>query len=182
MFLSGRCAAASCRKSADSSLYTLNGSNAQKFRITRVKDTADVSGTCKILSSLSEKKAADIRYGGLDDGTNLQLWRDNGSRAQAFVFMRNADGTYQILNRNSRKALDVKGGGKEAGTEVWQYTCNGTDAQKWILIQEDGYTVLRAKCSGNVLDLACADLSGGTDIRSWPWNKSGAQKWKITAN
>jgi hypothetical protein len=161
-------------------LYENNGTAAQKFKLTREKDVVKVQGTKKILSSLNNKKAVDVFARGTLNGTNIQLWDDNGTPAQTYKFHKHSDGTYRIANTNSGKVLDVACAGQLPGTNIWQWDNNGTNAQRWILIQDGSDVVFRSKGSGNVMDLSWGMTFNGSNIRTWGWNGTGAQKWQIT--
>ena len=83
----------------------------------------------------------DAPYG---EGSNVQLYDDNGASEQHWKLEKNNDGTYTIRNRrNSNLVLDMKGGGApKDGTNIVLWTSNNTSAQKWELIPTAGRAVI----------------------------------------
>ena len=111
-------------------------------------------------------KCLDVDGGASADGTKIQLWDCNGTKAQQWTL---EDGA---LVAPSGKCLDVQWGGTASGTPVQLWTCNGSDAQKWRL--ERGALVTP---DGKCLDVQWAGTANGTPIQIWDCNGSDAQKW-----
>jgi hypothetical protein len=140
------------------------------------------SGTVYKLINTNSGKALDVSNSGTVDGTNVQIWTDNGTGAQQWQTISNGDGTYKLINTNSGKALDVYSAGTADGTNVQIYTDNGTGAQKWnIASNSDGTYKLINTSSGKALDVSGSGTADGTNVQIWTDNGTGAQKWQFTA-
>ena len=70
----------------------------------------------------------DVYNNETENGTNVQVYPNNGSLAQRW-FIRAVDGGYVIIAANSGKALDIQDGNLKAGTNLQLYTINNTAAQ-----------------------------------------------------
>ncbi|UJF36283.1 beta-1,3-glucanase family protein [Paenibacillus hexagrammi] len=141
-----------------------------------------VSGTTYKLINVNSGKALDVSSSSTADGTNVQIWTDNGSGAQTWKPVSNGDGTYKLMNPNSGKALDVYAAGTANGSNVQIYTDNGTSAQKWQIVSNgDGSYKLINSGSGKALDVSGSGTADGTNVQIWTDNGAGAQKWKFVA-
>lgn len=95
-------------------VYPANGTDAQLFRIKRIEGGyyPDYVAPYEILPKVDESKRIDAVSGLTDDGTRIQLFDANGTRAQQFYIADNGDGTWALINNGMRKTcLDVAGGG-----------------------------------------------------------------------
>ena len=158
-------------KTADANAYLLpSGSNSGGIS----------NGIYKLVSAINNKYVMDVNGASLSDYANVQLYEDNGSNAQKFEFIRQADGYYVIKNINSGKVLDCAGGGQADGTNIQQYTSNFTAAQRWkVTSVGNGYYTLTCKCNGLLVDVAGGRGANGTNIQMYAANGSAAQKWKL---
>lgn len=138
------------------------------------------NGTYKLVSALNSKYVMDVNGASVSDSANVQLYEDNGSNAQKFVFTRQSDGYYTIKNVNSGKLLDCFGAGKTNGSNVQQYASNSTAAQRWKVTNTgNGYYTLTCKCNGLLVDVAGGRSANWTNIQMYVANGSAAQKWKL---
>ena len=136
-----------------------------------------------VSSKLNSSKVIDIN-GGVDlatDGTNIQIFNLNNTRAQEWELKYNVDdGYYTIINPTTGKAIDVEGASTEKGANVQLYRSNGTCAQKWQIIENDDETYsFYSSCSGLALDLSGGIANSGANINIWRVNGSGAQRWRL---
>ena len=138
-------------------------------------------GYYTIASALGNHQVIDIDNASKNDKANVQIYASNGTNAQKFKIIKNQDGTYCIINRNSNKALDVKDGVAFNGANVWQYTRNGTNAQKWILEDAgEGYYYFVSKLNSKYcLDVALGKNTSGTNIQIYQKNNTISQKFKL---
>lgn len=144
--------------------------------------TSVANGTYKLVSALNSNYVMDVNGASAFDGANVQLYEDNGSNAQKFVFTRQSDGYYTIKNVNSGKMLDCFGAGKTNGSNVQQYTSNSTAAQRWKVTNTgNGYYTLTCKCNGLLVDVAGGRSANWTNIQMYVANGSAAQKWKLVS-
>ncbi|MGF7032626.1 beta-glucanase (GH16 family) [Paenibacillus mucilaginosus] len=139
-----------------------------------------VSGANYKLINVNSGKALDVYSAGTANGTNVDVWTDNGTGAQQWQALSNGDGTFRLVNLNSGKALDVAGAGTADGTNVAIWEVNGSAAQKWQFVANaDGTYKLINPNSGKALDVAGAGTGDGTNVQiAWD-NGSAAQKWRL---
>ena len=124
-------------------------------------------------------KNMDVIGGSTADGTNIDLYENNGTGAQQWTFTRDADGYYTIKNTSSGKYLDVTYASTTPGTRVQIWDGNSSCAQEWA-IQAVGsdYMFINA-CSGLALDALGNGNTNGTPIQIFSKNFTSAQLWTI---
>jgi hypothetical protein len=105
--------------------------------------------------------------------SELGLWSDTGRTVR--------DGTYCIINKNSRKALDVYNGGTADNTNVDQWGWNGGSNQKWTLayLGNGQYNVIGVG-SGKLLEVYASSTANGANIEIWSSTNTNRQKWTLT--
>ena len=114
-------------------------------------------------------------------GSNAIVNNASGNLSQVWKFVRQSDGSYNIINQQTDQALDVTNGVATSAANVQLYKVDGTKAQKWYIYQVNGGYVLRAACSGGcVLDLAGGSKKDNTNIQQYTYNGTSAQKFSIT--
>lgn len=167
-------------------LYSSNGTNAQKFKLTstliNVQAGVEISdGLCNISSKANSSKVFDIADGSVMNGASLQLYSSNGTNAQVFEFKKAFGGFYYILNKKSGKVLDVKGGGLVDGVKIQQYSLvEGCENQLWSLKknEDNSYTIF-SKVNGLVLDVENGEVSDGKVIQTKKENGSLSQRFNL---
>ena len=135
--------------------------------------------------NLESGKSLDVRYASTSNGTNIQTYEYNGSKAQQFIFETVSPvtgGTYVIHSKsNYGQAVDVKFASTESGANIWSYEANGSGAQKWnITANGDGSYRIENAPSKKVLDVANGNAAEGNNVQQYAWNGSAAQKWYIS--
>ncbi|MFJ9846157.1 RICIN domain-containing protein [Kitasatospora sp. NPDC101155] len=110
-------------------------------------------------------------------GTQLITWRPNGGPNQNWLFTRQADGSYQIANGESKLCLDVSGGSTTVGAKVIQWACTGGANQRWTATQVPGGYTLASRKSG--LLLTTASTGDGALVTQQPDTGSALQHWAI---
>lgn len=160
-------------------IASTNGSSAQKWQFVQVSSVI-VSGATYKLINVNSGKALDVYGASTNDGSNVDIWGDNGTAAQKWQVIANSDGSYKLVNPNSGKDLDVAWAGTSDGTNVQIAGDNGSTAQKWQMNHNgDGsYTLINVN-SGKALDVSGSGTSDGTNVQIWTSNGSGAQKWQL---
>lgn len=88
--------------------YKKSASAGQFFKLVPIEDKASDTECYKIVCKADQKLVVDVAGAGTKNKTNIQLYADNGTKAQQWYFRKDADG-YMIFNVLSLKALD--GGG-----------------------------------------------------------------------
>lgn len=162
--------------------YKINESEAQRWLLRgELEGTAKKieEGTYIIHTVLNDEQVLDVAKGSVDNGANIQIYKNNDTEAQKFRVEAVSDGYYKIISEKSGKALDVKNGSMDLKTNLQQYTWNGSDAQLWRFIDAgDGKVYIQSKL-GNVLDVSGGKSSSGTNVQTYVSNKSSAQKWTL---
>ncbi|WP_317617769.1 RICIN domain-containing protein [Streptomyces sp. SDr-06] len=111
-------------------------------------------------------------------GTQLITWSPNGGGNQNWVFTRQPDGAYQIVNGESKLCVDVSDGSTAAGAKVIQWACTGGANQRWTVtaLPQGGYTI--ASRAGGLL-LTAASAADGALVTEQPDTGSALQHWAI---
>ena len=133
----------------------------------------------KIGSALGGVRMVDIAGASDANGANAQIYKNNETAAQRFLFIYNENGGfYTIKNVSSGKVLDAAGGGKTNGTNVQQYESNNTAAQRWVLVpavEHPGHYSILNQASGLALDVAGASIADGANVQLYTRNGTDAQ-------
>lgn len=112
---------------ANVQLWTGNGTNAQRWRVSH-----DDDGYVTLTSANSDK-ALDVYGASTANGANAQQYASNGTYAQKWIAIKNSDGSYTFQSALAEnKVLDVSGASTSNGANVQLYAANGTNAQKWV--------------------------------------------------
>lgn len=159
--------------------YDINGTINQKWII------QDVGNGYYNIISQANGLYVDIS-GGLsnNDGTNIQLFYDNGTDAQQFKFTPINiidEDSYQIQSTiNSRKVLDVSGGSQDnyANIQLWDYSRVPQQSFKFQAISNEEYTII-ADHSNKALDVQNGGTEPGTNVDQYEQNGTENQKWII---
>ncbi|MEU9521677.1 ThuA domain-containing protein [Streptomyces sp. NPDC048224] len=117
-------------------------------------------------------KCLDVDGAQTADGTRIQLWTCNNTRAQTWTTTGTGTGALKALG----KCLDISGGATADGTKIQLWTCNGTGAQTWNP-QPDG--TLRNPQSGKCLDASGGTWNDGTPVHLWTCHTGPNQKWTL---
>lgn len=135
-------------------------------------------GYYTIVSAMNTSKAIDASGCNASNGTNIQLYDKNGTRAQVFYLKRK--GRFYTINLIASNAMmDVAGGVTTKGTNVQLYENNGSDAQLWKFDSAgSGNYYIRSKL-GHFLDVAKANQANGTNIGVWIQKNANNQKFKL---
>ena len=168
-----------------------NWSNAQKFKLRETQPYEIIEeGTYIIESALDPNMAVDLYGGFRDNGTNIQLWEKNGTKAQEFVISYYENGYYEIADYEGDKVLDVAGGRNKLRANVQLYEYDETDGQFWRFYKQrlsgKDYYFIRSKL-GYVIDVTGGVAKSGTNIqiygkygKGFNQNKIAGQLFKLT--
>lgn len=115
-------------------------------------------------------KCLDVRSAALADGTQIQLYRCNGSDAQKWIL--NGDGSINALG----KCIDNSKGANAIRNKIQLYVCNGSAAQKWQL-NAKGQLVNPA--TGKVLDVKGGSTADSTVVQLYTANSGKGQVWRV---
>jgi len=168
-------------------VYTRNDSNAQRWAFVPVSPFKS-GGIYEIKSSLKTSLNVDIAGGSTANGANAQLYSDNDTNAQKFIFVNEGNG-WSIRNVASGKYLDIAGGSLANGTNVQSYVDNDTRAQRWRVDTFGTTGVSGATCqlvrlgAGNAasyrMDVESALTKPGSNIQIYESNGTGAQLFAL---
>lgn len=178
-------AGGSASNGANVQLYSSNGSDAQRWRVSRDSE-GYVTLTC-----VASGKVLDVKGGSRQPKTNVQQYGSNGSRAQKWIVVPNDNGTFTILSALWKNcALDVSGGKAQNKANIQLYTANGSTAQSFKFIStkpevpagnryselEEGWFSLQPACApGKSVDIASSSLDNGANVQIYSSNSSLAQ-------
>jgi len=110
-------------------ISSLRNRNSQKWKVTNVGN-----GFVTFTSALGGY-SIDLDYGGLDDGTNLQMFYSLGGNAQQFIIIKSTQkNLYTIGTRvtNGFKVFDIENGSVKDGSNVRQWANNNLPCQQWV--------------------------------------------------
>ncbi|WP_294686125.1 RICIN domain-containing protein [uncultured Bifidobacterium sp.] len=126
--------------------------------------------------------SVDIPGGSAADSTAIQLYSGNNSKAQQFTFIRQSDGSYEIVNVNSGKALDVRNAVAENNAIVQQYSRNNSQAQRWFIRDSGAGYYLQSALGNWVLDLSGGNTADGAAIRLYAPNGTASQLFVVSSS
>ena len=150
-----------------------------------------------ISTAWDSKFVLDVPAASFKNGTKLQLYTGNGSKAQLWrledliaplreldnLAQKNIetvkDGYYRISSAlNSSKVIDIAGAGTANGTNAQIYTNNQSNAQVFRFTHVNGgYLRIENINSNKVLDVYGANKANGTNVSQYGWNGTRAQMW-----
>ena len=139
-------------------------------------------GRYVIKSAINHKFRLDVSGGSSENEANVQIYSENGSKAQNWIISHDEKGYVIIANEGSGKVLDVRGGDTANGTNIHQYSFNQTSAQKWIAVkQSDGsFEFISALDQNMCIDLSGAQTENGSNVQLYESNGTKAQRWYIS--
>jgi len=167
-----------------------NGLNVQITKKTNstnkwiIKDNFD--GSYSFVSSL-DYYYMDVSGAKTYDGTNIQLYNDNGHNAQKFnltkiEFPNIEDDFYTIsLFSNDKLNLSLNNKVVVSDSNIELKTKNDENNQKWKLqnIKENIYEIKSALDESYVFDVNSGSLLDKANVRTWKTNSTDAQRWHI---
>lgn len=139
-------------------------------------------GEYTIYSAMDKNFAIDIAGASSDNNANVQVFSNNGTKAQRFKFTYNGKGFYKINTETTTgKVFDVEGASMKSGANVMQCVENGGTNQLWKIVKNsDGSYSIRSKNSGMYLNVDSGAIKDGVNINVSSKNDSASQKFYIT--
>lgn len=146
------------------------------------------NGTINIIS-VKDGKNLDVRYGSTADGTIIQKYSGNGTKAQQFKLYKTKanedieEGIYVIHSALSDSyVIDVSGASKSCGANVQLYQKNGTAAQKFVVKKAaDGTYNIYSYNSGMALSVQDSKSSNMANVMQFFHVNAIGQKWNIVS-
>ena len=161
--------------------YNYNGSGAQRFTID------------KLTTGIDDMKPVDIGtdfYAKINasEGMNVSLFcedvavsADSGADEQVWKFVRQSDGTYEIVNYKTGQLLDTYWANSMSKTNVQVFQDHDNIAQRWYIYEVNNQYVFRPACSNTcVLTVEGNGTAEATNIETYVYNGSDAQLFGIT--
>ena len=151
--------------------YVITGNDGQGPQTVEFTGYGVVTPKVGTISGLGGK-CLDIRSALQTEGTPVQLYTCNGSRAQNWTLP--GDGTIRGINR----CLDVAGSSVVKGAKVQIGLCNGRASQVWTFRGGTAQALVNT-ASGLCLDIPGAKSIDRVQLQIYNCNWSAAQKWVI---
>lgn len=180
----------SIESGANIQLYSVNNTDAQKFKVKYLEN-----GFYEI-ESVKSGKALDVANAGRTSGTNLWQYEKNNTDAQKWIIKKNKDNTYSIMSKINDLYIDIEFGVIKSQQNIQLYTGNYTNAQKFLFEKEktkeeifnikaektieDGMYILRSNINNNyVIDVKEGSKENSANIQLYYSNGTNAQKFQI---
>lgn len=166
-------------------LYASNGSKAQKFRLQPYDPSLKINiseGAYMLASALKSDGSAvlDIRGASMDNGANVQLYRNNGSAAQQFILTDMGSGQYRLMSAASGRAVSIQNGKTADGSNVRQEQAGNLSSQRWLIMDAgDGTVYLKAADAEKYLDIRGGKTANGTNVQIYRGNGTDSQKYRL---
>ena len=145
------------------------GSLSQKFYLKEREN-----GFVSIHSALNQRYVIDVLHSGTHDGNKIQLWEENGTKAQMFKFI----DKFQIRSALGNVNLDVNGNIFKNGTNIILYKAHGGESQTFIKHNNNDGTFTFKK-NGFAIDVRNGQVGFGTIIQIWECNNTLSQKFYL---
>lgn len=167
--------------------FSFGDNNAQQWLITHVGN-----GDYTIKNMYSGKLLSI--YGSLPEATrNAWIWHFDDTDGQKFKIRKNTDGTYSFLTKCSNYTMvldiDFANGGTSNLANLQQYYDRNTDNQKFCLelcstlgVSENQQYYIKNLYTGQYLDVESGLDGNLTNVQTYGFNGTDAQKWTITKN
>ncbi|MGW2963129.1 RICIN domain-containing protein [Streptomyces sp. NPDC001220] len=139
-------------------------------------DTAagTVSGTGATYNTLIARhsaKCADVPNQSLWEGVAISQYTCNSGTNQKWWFKDLGTGYYELMGRGSSLCL------QENSTDVTQEDCAGATAQQWSVVTSGSYVTIKARTSGECLDVNGASTADSAALITYTCNGGTNQQW-----
>ncbi|MFF7448085.1 MULTISPECIES: RICIN domain-containing protein [unclassified Streptomyces] len=139
-------------------------------------DTAagTISGTSATYNTLiarNSAKCVDVPSQSLWQGVALAQYTCNGGANQKFWFKDLGTGYYQLVGRGSSLCL------QENASTVTQENCGSATTQQWSVVTSGSYVTLKARASGECLDVNGASTANSAAIITYTCSGATNQQW-----
>lgn len=173
---------ASWGNGANIQLYSSNGTNAQKFRITYV------GRGYYVLENINSCKLVDVSGASTANGANIWQYNSNDTSAQRWILKPTGDGYFVIVSPISGKCLNVASANARNGANIELYENTWADSQKFKLSLCDGgealqsgvYEIESSLNYSQVLDVSNGSHASGANVQLYNSNGTEAQKWVVS--
>ena len=184
----------SATNGANIQIYASNNTDAQRWVIKNILGSDGQPTGYVTIAHAGTSMALDVSDGSKKAGANVQQYGANGTAAQRWIPVKQANGSfvfYSGLGRNL--VLDVSGGSVSNGGNVQIWSANGSVAQRFIAINAnphveagaqtvaDGmYQINSVLDPSKCLDVAGGSTSNGARVQTYSANGTLAQCFKLS--
>ncbi|MER5791631.1 RICIN domain-containing protein [Streptomyces sp. NPDC001980] len=139
-------------------------------------DTAagTVTGTSATYNTLIARhsgKCADVPNQSLWEAVAISQYTCNSGTNQKWWFKDLGTGYYELMGRGSSLCL------QENSADVTQEDCTGATAQQWSVVTSGSYVNIKARTSGECLDVSGASTANSAAIITYTCNGGTNQQW-----
>lgn len=126
------------------------------------------------------KKDSWMSLQNMNGNVQLRDKADSYDPRQIWLFNRQSDLSYEIVNMYDGTCLDAYCHGTAPGTNVGTYTKNDQPAQRWFLrlTSNDDVNIIPSYCD-LALDVSGNENNPSTNVMLWDYNNGGAQRYSI---
>lgn len=129
------------------------------------------SATYNTLIARNSSKCVDVPNQSLWQGIALTQYTCNSGNNQKFWFKDLGTGYYQLVGRGSSLCL------QENSTNVTQENCGSATTQQWSLTASGSYWLVKARATGECLDVNGASTANSAAIITYTCNGATNQQW-----
>lgn len=142
----------------------------------------DTSKFYKIVLRKNNSFVLDVNGANYANGTNVQIWTDNGGANQQWKLIDVGGGYYEIASRgNQSYCVDESQVTPANGSnvQIWQYV--GNDRQQWKFIDVGGgyYEIQLRNNSTYCIDESQVTPANGSNVQIWQYQGNDRQQWKL---
>ena len=117
----------------------------------------------------------------IDNNTNIELRRFNGSIDEYWYIEKLSNGYYKIAsNRNNKYVLTVNKGHKLNGTNISLNEYTGSINQQFKIEKNNDTFIIISRSNGLVLDIKNGNMIDNNNIQTYNLNNTQSQKWYLT--
>ena len=140
----------------------------------------DFSGTYHIVSKIGSALSIDERNNNSGGPVVIiKAYSANANHTQ-WVIERQTDGTYIIINAQSKRVIDVPNSSQDSGAKLIQYNRHGQANQRWRIARDkDGYVMFTSVVSEKVIDIPNSTTVDNTQVIQYNSNGRNNQKFKL---
>ena len=138
------------------------------------------NGVYTIKTSTNSSYVMDVYGSGVDNGTNIALYKSTGANNQKYKITKVKSYWYKI-EAECGKVLDVKGANKNKGANIQLWDYNGSDSQLFCFYKTSGNTYFIQNRLGCVIDISGGKALNAKNIHTWTYGGGGSQKWSLAS-
>ncbi len=142
---------------------------------------APVRGVAYNVVNVFSGKCLETTLGVLNPNSNVAQHACSSAAHQQWVLDDAADGSYRLVNKNSRRSLTAANCGTANGTNVVQSSWKAGACQRWkVTPAGDGWVRIDDANSGKTLDVEQCFMADDVNVRLWEAvGNSPCQRWRL---